>query len=104
MPDPVPLSVVRQMLSEEAARRALPREAMLAHQHSEAFARLTPEQNRKLVEELRTLPFIDTALATKLADVLPQYPEEVRLLFAKERVLVDETQMTRLLEIVAQHR
>jgi DNA-directed RNA polymerase subunit F len=104
MPEPVPLATVRRLLDEEAARRPLPREAMLAHQHAEQFARLTPDDNQRLVEELRQLPFIDTALAIKIADTLPQYPEEVRLLFAKERVLVDEAQMTRLLEIVAQHR
>ena len=104
MPDPVPLSTVKQLLVDEAAQRTLPREAQLALQHAEAFTRLTPEQTAKLLEALRALPFIDAALAVKVADILPQYPEEVRLLFAKERVFLDEAQLTRLLEIVAQHK
>lgn len=104
MPEPVPLARVRQFLTEESARRPLPREAMLAQQHAEGFARLTPEQTDKLVAELRTLPFVDAPLAVKLGDVLPQYPEEVRLLFSKERVLLDEAQLTRLLELIAQYR
>jgi DNA-directed RNA polymerase subunit F len=65
---------------------------------------LTPDQTAKLLEALRTLPFVDSALAVKIADILPQFPEEVRLLFAKERVFLDEAQLTRLLEIVAQHK
>ncbi|MCI4319705.1 MAG: RNA polymerase [Thermoplasmata archaeon] len=104
MPDPVPVTQVRTLLAEEAARRTLPREATLALQHAELFHRLTPEQTEKLIAELRTIPFIDANLAVKLADVLPQYPEEVRLLVAKERVLLDEAQLTRLLEIIAQNR
>ena len=104
MPEPLPLARVRALLTEEAGRRTLPREAMLAEQHSEAFSRLTVEQTEKLVTELRTLPFIDAALAIKVADILPQYPEEIRLLFSKERVLLDEAQLARLLEIVAQYR
>ncbi|MCI4348636.1 MAG: RNA polymerase Rpb4 family protein [Thermoplasmata archaeon] len=104
MPEPVPLSEVKRLLSEEAARRTLPREAMLAQQHAELFARLTPEGTAKLVGELKTLPFVDTGLAIKIADVLPQYPEEVRLLLSKERVVLDEAQLTQLLEIVAHHR
>lgn len=104
MPEPVPLADVKRLLTEEAARRTLPREAMLAHQHSELFARLEPDANRALIAELKGLPFVDTALATKIADVLPQYPEEVRLLFSKERVVLDEAQITSLLEIVAHHR
>jgi DNA-directed RNA polymerase subunit F len=104
MPEPVPLARVKELLTEEAARRTLPREAALAHQHAELFARLEPEATGKMIAELRTIPFVDAALAVKIADVLPQYPEEIRLLFSKERVALDEAQVARLLEIVAQHR
>ncbi|HTP56244.1 MAG TPA: RNA polymerase Rpb4 family protein [Thermoplasmata archaeon] len=104
MPDPVPLARVKELLAEEATRRTLPREAALALQHAETFARLTPEATAKMIAELRTLPFVDAGLAVKIADVLPQYPEEIRLLFSKERIALDEPQVTRLLEIVAQHR
>jgi DNA-directed RNA polymerase subunit F len=104
MPEPVSLAKVRDLLTEEAARRTLPREAALAHQHAELFARLTSEATAKLIEELRTLPFVDAAVAVKIADSLPQYPEEIRLLFSKERVPLDEEQVARLLEIVAHHR
>lgn len=104
MPDPVPLSDVRKMLTSEAAVRTLPREAMLAQQHAEGFARLEPEATKKLLADLRTLPFVDASLAVKLADIHPQWPEEIRLLFSKERVVLDEAQLARLLEILAQHR
>ena len=104
MPEPVPLSDVKRMLTAEAAQRTLPREAMLAQQHAEGFARLEPEATRKLMAELRTLPFVDANLAVKLADIHPKWPEEIRLLFSKERVVLDEGQLNRLLEILAQHR
>jgi len=104
MPDPIPLSEVKQKLTEEAARRTLPREAMLAQQHAEGFAKLEPAATQKLITELRSLPFVDASLAVKLADIHPQWPEEIRLLFSKERVVLDETQLNRLLEILAQHR
>ena len=104
MPEPVPLARVRELLTEDADRRTLPREASLARQHAELFARLSSESTAKLIEELRTLPFVDTSVAVKIADTLPQYPEEIRLLFSKERVPLDEEQVTRLLEIVAHYR
>jgi DNA-directed RNA polymerase subunit F len=104
MPEPVPLARVKELLAEEATRRTLPREAALALQHAETFARLDGAATTKMIAELRTLPFVDAALAVKIADILPQYPEEIRLLFSKERVALDEAQVTRLLEIVAQHR
>ncbi|MGI0054383.1 MAG: RNA polymerase Rpb4 family protein [Thermoplasmata archaeon] len=104
MADPIPLATVKQMLAEEAARRTLPREALLAQQHAELFARLTPEQTEKLYRELTALPYVSVPVAVKLVDTLPQYPEEIRLLFAKERIALDEEQTTHLLDIIAQHR
>jgi DNA-directed RNA polymerase subunit F len=104
MSEPVSLAQVKELLASEAARRTLPREAALALQHAELFARLTPEATTKLVTELGALPFLDTALAVKIADVLPQFPEEIRLLFSKERIPVDEAQIAQVLEIVAHHR
>lgn len=104
MADPVPLARVKALLAEEAARRTLPREATLALQHAETFARLTDEATAKLLTALRELPFVDAALAVKIADTLPQYPEEIRLLFSKERLALEEAQVARLLEVVAQHR
>jgi DNA-directed RNA polymerase subunit F len=104
MPEALPLARVRALLTEEAGRRTLPREAMLAQQHAEAFARLSVEDTDKLIAELRALPFIDASLAIKIVDILPQYPEELRLLFSKERLLLDEAQLTQLLEIVARYR
>ena len=104
MPEPVPLSRVKELLTDEASHRTLPREAALALQHAELFAHLEPKDTDQLIGELRALPFVDAAVAVKLADFLPQYPEEIRLLFAKERLVLDEAQITRLLEIVAQYR
>jgi DNA-directed RNA polymerase subunit F len=104
MPDPVSLSRVKELLTQEAAARTLPREAALALQHAELFARLTPEATDKLIAELRELPYVGSSLAVKLADTLPQYPDEIRLLFSKERITLEEAQVTRLLEILAQHR
>ncbi len=104
MPEPVPLARVRDLLNDEATHRTLPREAGLALQHAETFARLSTEATDALIAELRTLPFVDASVAVKVADSLPQYPEEIRLLFSKERIVLDEAQITRLLEIVAQHR
>jgi len=104
MPEPVPLARVKDLLAEEAAHRTLPREAARALQHAELFVRLPTEATEKLIAELRTLPFVDATVAVKLADTLPQYPEEIRLLFSKERVALEEAQVARLLEIIAQHR
>jgi DNA-directed RNA polymerase subunit F len=100
----VPLAEVKRLLDEEAGRRALPREATLAKQQAELFARLDLASTEKLMAELKALEFVDTAAAIRVADTLPQYPEEVRLLFSRDRIVLDEAQITQILETVAHYR
>ena len=39
-------------------------------------------------------------MAVKIADLLPEYPEDVRAIFSKERVTLDQDQIESILEIV----
>ncbi len=104
MPEPVPLARVKELLTEAAGQRTLPREAALAREHAELFARLSSADAEKLIAELRTIPNVDHAVAVKIADILPQYPEEVRLLFSRERAALQEDDVTKILEAVARYR
>jgi DNA-directed RNA polymerase subunit F len=102
--EPVPLADVKDLLTQEAARRPLPREAQLALQHAESTLKLEPEQSRALLQELRALGFLEVPLAIKITDILPQWPEEVRLLVPRDRPPLDEGQVQAVLDLVAKYR
>lgn len=104
MTETIPLARVKELLATEAAKRTLSREAQLALAHAEASLKLEPKDTEKLIGQLRELPYLDIVLATKIADVLPQWPEEVRLLASKDRTLLDEEQVKAILELTAHYR
>lgn len=104
MTETIPLARVKDLLSEEAAKRTLSREAQLALAHAEASLKLTTKDTDGILTELRALPYLDPVLATKIADILPQWPEEVRLLASKDRTLLDEEQVKAILELTAKFR
>lgn len=104
MTDTIPLARVRDLLTAEGANRTLSREAQLALAHAEATLKISTKDTEELVDKLRELPYLDLVLATKIADVLPQWPEEVRLLASKDRTLLDEDQIKSILELTAHYR
>ncbi len=104
MTETIPLARVKDLLTEEASKRTLSREAQLAMAHAEASLKLSTKDTDTLLEELKALPFLDPVLASKIADILPQWPEEVRLLASKDRTLLDEEQVKSILDLAAKFR
>ena len=104
MTETIALARVKDLLAEEAAKRTLSREAQLALAHAEASLKLTAAQTEALLKDLKELAYLDPILSTKIADILPQWPEEVRLLASKDRTLLDEEQVKTILDLSAKFR
>jgi DNA-directed RNA polymerase subunit F len=102
--EPVLLVDVKDLLTEAASKRTLPREAQLALQHAEASVKLETKETASLRKALLELPFLDPLLAAKLTDMMPQWPEEVRLLASRDRAPLDETQVQAILDVTAKFR
>ncbi len=69
------------------------------------FARLTPEEGRRIVEEvLQVSDKIREEVAVKIADLLPADEEDVRAIFAKERAILEKSEIAKIVEICARYR
>jgi len=100
----VTLAEVKEIMEGESKNRAeLSNEQKISLDHATKMAKLTPKQTDKLLKDLKELDFISDNLATKIADILPTYPEDVRVLFAKERLILDKKQIDQLIATVKKH-
>jgi len=98
------LAEIKDLLDKEkTSRPSLSMEQGYAHQHATTFARVTPEQARKLVKDLAEIPMMSEFNAVKIADLLPTHADDVRAIFAKERFALSKEDMDRVLEIVRQY-
>ncbi len=104
MTDPVPLFKVKEMLTEVSKERTLQREGVSALQHAEGAQKIEPTASQSLLEELRAFPFLNDNLTAKILDILPETTEEVWLLFPKDSLPLDETQVRTVLDTIAKHR
>ncbi len=69
-----------------------------------AVSKLPAEKARELVDELEKLPYVTREIAIKLADILPDIPDEVRVIYAKERLTLSAEEIQEILEIVKKYK
>jgi DNA-directed RNA polymerase subunit F len=97
------LAEVKEFLEEEAEKRELTTEQRYALEHAKLFAKITAKKSRQLVDDLKKLPFVTEASACKIADILPQYTDDVRSIFFKERYTLKEEDISKVIEIVSKY-
>jgi len=99
----VALADVKEMLSAESEKKELGTAQRSALEHSQAMATLSSSDIDKLAAELRALKFMTDYAAYKIGDILPKYPEDVRAIFAKERVNLSADDVKQIIEIVGKY-
>lgn len=105
----VTVAEVKELLEAEVEARG-GYDFMLASQkaaldHAQKTCPISKEQAQAIIDDVMGLDFMDgmQAVAVKIADLLPEYPEDVRAIFSKERVTLAPDQIESILEIVRNH-
>lgn len=97
------LAEVRDILLERQEQGELTAEQKLALEHSQKFARSESKKSRKLVKELIELGFVSELNAVKIADIMPDHPDDIRALFAKERANLEKKDIEKILSVVGKY-
>ncbi|KYK29200.1 hypothetical protein AYK20_00620 [Thermoplasmatales archaeon SG8-52-1] len=101
---PVSLSEVKQILKKvEKERKDLLYEQKIALEHAIKFARINVKKTNDMLKELMNLDFIKENQAYKIADILPNNEDDVKTIFAKERVTLGENEIKKILDIVKKY-
>lgn len=100
----VTLPEVKEILESETKIRELSTEQKYALEHSQRFSRLEDKKSRKLVAELmQEIEGLNEPVAMKIADLMPKDPEDIRVLFAKERAGAQKKDVDKILAIVEKY-
>jgi len=100
----VSLPEVKNMLKKiEKERKELIYEQRIALEHAQKFAKLSVKQTKDLIKDLMKLENIGEAHAYKIADILPTSEDDVKAIFAKERVTPSESEIKDILKIVGKY-
>lgn len=99
----VTLAEVKRIMEAEDERRELTSEQKMVMEHAHKFSKLPVEDTIALREELLEVEFIDEAMATKITDLLPEHPDDVRVLFSKERMVLKKEHIKTIMDIVSKY-
>jgi DNA-directed RNA polymerase subunit F len=101
---PVSLSEVKNILKKiEKDRKELNYEQRIALEHANIFAKIPIKKAEEMIKDLLKIDFIQEIHAYKIADILPQTQDDVKTIFAKERITLDENKIKNILEIVRKY-
>lgn len=101
---PVSLAEVKNILKKVSKERdEMLYEQKIALEHANKFARLSVKKTEELISELKKLDFLQEKHAYKIADLFPKTEDDIKTIFAKERLSLGENEIKKILDIVAKY-
>ncbi|MEM2932807.1 MAG: RNA polymerase Rpb4 family protein [Candidatus Pacearchaeota archaeon] len=101
---PISLAEVKEILAKEKKEENKKVEQVLDYVNK--FAKLSAENARKLMEELKTLQIVklDEEYIVKIVDILPEDADDVRKIFVGSSISLNQDEIQKILEIVAKYK
>jgi DNA-directed RNA polymerase subunit F len=101
---PVSISEVKNILKKvEKEREELLYEQKIALEHAQKFAKLPIKKIDELIKELSKLEFLEEIHVYKIADLLPQTEDDIKTIFAKERITFGDGEVKKILELIRKY-
>ena len=109
----ISLAEVRELLAKESEERGergiefnpVQNSALM---HAQTISKLDPEQAEEIASKVSQLEFFQSKavpeyVAYKVADILPKYPVDVRAIFYKERISLEDSDVKNIIDIVVEY-
>jgi DNA-directed RNA polymerase subunit F len=101
---PVLLAEVRKLLEEKTTEENRTYEQRLALQHAQQHVLTETDKGEDMVKDLVKIDRISEPIAVKIVDMMPEHPDDVRAIFAKERFLLTPEEIEKILSIVGKKK
>ena len=97
----ISLSEVKNILKKVSKEREeMLYEQRIALEHAQMFAKLPIKKTNDMIKELIELEFLGEANSYKIADLLPKSKDDLKTIFAKERITLGDNEVKAILDIV----
>ena len=99
------LAEVKEILNKEkkGSEEEMKYEKRRALEHANKFAKIGAKASRELVNELIKLEKMRPEISIKVADLMPKNRDELRAIYAKERFILSDSELDKILEVVRRY-
>ena len=99
------ISEVKNILKKiEKERNEISYEQRIALDHANKFAELPTQKIKGLIKELMELDYIEESHVYKLVDLLPDTNDDIKTIFAKERINLNDDKINDILNIINKYK
>ena len=101
---PVTLTEVKNTLKKiSKERKDMIYEQKVALEHATKFGKLPIKKIEDMIKELLEIKDINEIHAIKIADILPKTEDDIKTMFAKERITISGEDIKKILNIVIKY-
>ena len=100
---PVGMPEAKKIMTSHEKDKELSYEQKLAAEHLNKFTKLSYEDSEKFLEEVSQVLRMSPETMTKILDLLPQTPDELRMIFAREKFSLKEDEIQKILGITKKY-
>ena len=98
--DPIGMPEAKKIIEAREKGKELGYEQKLAAEHLKKFTKLKPGKADKLMAEISDVLRMGPETLVQILNLMPKNPNELRLIFAREKFSLKEEEITKILEIV----
>ena len=99
----VSMPEAKDILSSREKDKELTYEQKLALEHLKKFTRLKPTDSKKFLDDLMSIIRMSDETMVQIVNLLPKNPDELRMIFARERFSLKEEEIAKILEIIKKY-
>ena len=101
--EPIPMGQANEIMTKRNKSGELGYEQKLALEHLQKFTKLDAKKSGKLGEELNAVIRMSPETLAQIVNILPKNPDEVRMVFAREKFSLKEEEVNTILETVKKY-
>jgi len=94
----------KKILMEKENKKELVYEQQNAIEHLRKFCKLPEKKYIKMVEELSQIGNLREKHIINIVNFMPCTPEEIRILFANERIVLSDSDKKKIMDIVKENK
>ena len=100
---PISMAESKDILSNREKKKELSYKQKLALEHLNKFTKLKPEEAKKLLEELSSVLRMSQETVVQILNFMPKNPDELRMIFSREKFSLKEDEINKILEIIKKY-
>ncbi|MDD5416975.1 MAG: RNA polymerase Rpb4 family protein [Candidatus Aenigmarchaeota archaeon] len=100
---PISMSEAKEAMLKKEKDGELNYEQKLALEHLKNFTKISEKDAKKLEESISAIVKLSPETLVQILNLMPKNPDELRLLFAKEKFSLKEEELKKILELIEKY-